>query len=175
MTTQECIFCKIAKKEIPSYIIYEDEKCVAFLDIRPVTKGMVILVPRFHYENFDFDIQTSFHCLKKSFELSKGIKDVLEAMDVQIAIIRSPLKHFNIRIYPIYSENDVPIFQNKPIDISESELNQIWQKMLAIKVEVKENKEEKVEKPQNQTISESKNEKSEVEKLIERWRKKFLP
>ena len=62
----ECIFCKIVKKEIPSYIFYEDEKCVAFLDIKPRTKGMSIIVPRIHYETFDFDLQTSFHCLKIS-------------------------------------------------------------------------------------------------------------
>ncbi|MEM5821416.1 MAG: HIT domain-containing protein, partial [Candidatus Aenigmatarchaeota archaeon] len=96
MANQECIFCKIARKEIPSYIVYEDEKCVAFLDINPVTKGMMIVVPRIHYEIFDFDMETSFYCLKKAFELAKSAKDALNAIDVQIAIIRSPLKHFNI-------------------------------------------------------------------------------
>ncbi|MEM5820604.1 MAG: HIT domain-containing protein [Candidatus Aenigmatarchaeota archaeon] len=168
MEVQECIFCKIVKKEIPSYIIYEDEKCVAFLDIRPVTKGMVILVPRFHYETFDFDLETSYHCLKKSLELAKGIKDVLNAIDVQIAIIRSPLKHFNIRIYPIYSNEDIPIIQNKPNEISEAELNQIWQKLLAIKVEIKEKKEENKIEKENE-------EEKKFEKLKEKWRKKFLP
>jgi len=168
---QECIFCKIAKKEVPSYIVYEDEKCVAFLDIKPVTKGMMIVVPRIHYENFDFDIQTSFHCLKKAFELAKSAKDSLGAIDVQIAIIRSPLKHFNIRIYPIYDENEVPIFQNKPLEINEPELNAIWQKLLATKVEIKEENEKKSE----EVKKEVKEEKSKIEELIEKWRKKMLP
>lgn len=168
MEVQECIFCKIIKREIPSYIVYEDEKCIAFLDIRPVTKGMVILVPRFHYETFDFDLETSYHCFKKSLELAKGIKDVLNAIDVQIAIIRSPLKHFNIRIYPIYSNEDIPIIQNKPNEISEAELNQIWQKLLAIKVEIKE-KEEKIK------IENENDEERKFEELKEKWRKKFLP
>ena len=170
---QECIFCKIAKKEIPSYIVYEDEKCVAFLDIKPVTKGMMIVVPRIHYENFDFDIQTSFHCLKKAFELAKSAKDALGAIDVQIAIVRSPLKHFNIRVYPIYNENEVPIFQNKPIDITEPELNAIWQKLLATKVEIKEEIKKEEKKEQKEEII--KNEKTEIEKLIEKWRKRMLP
>lgn len=170
MEIQECVFCKIVKKEIPSYIVYEDDKCVAFLDIRPVTKGMVILVPRFHYETFDFDMETSIYCLKKSFELAKAIKDVLGAIDVQIAIIRSPLKHFNIRIYPIYNEQDIPIFQNKPIDILEPELNQIWQKLLSIKVEVKEEK--KSEKLEQNT---EKKESELTADVFKKWEKKFLP
>ncbi|MEK9185084.1 MAG: HIT domain-containing protein, partial [Patescibacteria group bacterium] len=36
---ENCIFCKIANKEIPADIIYEDDKIVAFLDIRPVNPG----------------------------------------------------------------------------------------------------------------------------------------
>ncbi|MEM5828525.1 MAG: HIT domain-containing protein [Candidatus Aenigmatarchaeota archaeon] len=173
MAAQECIFCKIAKKEIPSYIVYEDEKCVAFLDINPVTKGMMIVIPRIHYETFDFDIETSFYCLKKAFELAKSAKDALNAIDSQIAIIRSPLKHFNIRIYPVYDENEVPIFQNKPLTITEPELNAIWQKLLTVKTEIKEEKKE--EKVKEGKPKEEKKEKSEVEKLIEKWRKKLLP
>ncbi|MFH7903232.1 MAG: hypothetical protein QXQ19_02050, partial [Candidatus Aenigmatarchaeota archaeon] len=80
---------------------------------------------------------------------------------------RSPLKHFNIRIYPIYSDEDIPIIQNKPNEISEAELNQIWQKLLAIKVEIKEKEENKIEKENE--------EEKKFEKLKEKWRKKFLP
>jgi histidine triad (HIT) family protein len=46
---EQCIFCKIAKGEIPSFKIYEDEKCLAFLDINPATKGHVLLIPKDHY------------------------------------------------------------------------------------------------------------------------------
>lgn len=165
----ECIFCKIIKKEIPSYVVFEDEKCIAFLDIRPVTKGMIILVPRFHYENFDFDIETSLHCFKKSVEISKTIKDVLNSIDVVIANIRSPFKHFNIRIYPISNENENPLIQNKPIEINEPELNQIWQRILGIKTEIKEKIETKKIK------EERKKEEKDIETLIKKWEKKFLP
>ncbi|MBI4215157.1 MAG: HIT family protein [Parcubacteria group bacterium] len=44
-----CIFCKIVNKEIPSFIVGEDEKCLAFLDIRPINKGHVLVVPKEHY------------------------------------------------------------------------------------------------------------------------------
>lgn len=45
---QECIFCKIAKKEIPSSIVYEDEEIVAFNDINPQAPVHIIIIPRKH-------------------------------------------------------------------------------------------------------------------------------
>ncbi len=45
----ECIFCKIAGGEIPSARVLETDHAVAFLDINPVNKGHVLLVPRAHH------------------------------------------------------------------------------------------------------------------------------
>ena len=49
MIKQQCIFCKIIGGEIPSYKIYEDERVLAFLDIQPVNKGHVLVVPKEHH------------------------------------------------------------------------------------------------------------------------------
>jgi len=43
-----CIFCKIARKEIPADIVYEDDAAVAFLDIQPMAPGHTLVVPRAH-------------------------------------------------------------------------------------------------------------------------------
>ena len=43
-----CIFCKIINGKAPASIIYEDEICLAFMDIQPVTPGHVLVVPRLH-------------------------------------------------------------------------------------------------------------------------------
>ena len=48
-----CIFCKIAKGEIPAKILYEDEKTLAFLDISPRSKGHTLVIPKEHYETFE--------------------------------------------------------------------------------------------------------------------------
>lgn len=47
-----CIFCKIIKGEIPCFKIYEDANVLAFLDIKPVNPGHVLVIPKEHYENF---------------------------------------------------------------------------------------------------------------------------
>ena len=46
--TEDCIFCKIVKGEIPCNKLYEDEKTLAFLDIGPVSKGHTLVIPKEH-------------------------------------------------------------------------------------------------------------------------------
>lgn len=48
----DCIFCKIVRKEIPAQIVYENGKTIAFLDIKPVNPGHALIVPKEHYPDF---------------------------------------------------------------------------------------------------------------------------
>ena len=47
-SSADCIFCKIVTKQIPSTIVYEDEEIIAFLDIRPITPGHTLVIPKHH-------------------------------------------------------------------------------------------------------------------------------
>lgn len=47
----ECVFCKIVAGEVPCEKVYEDDAVVAFLDIHPVNKGHVLVVPKEHTQN----------------------------------------------------------------------------------------------------------------------------
>jgi histidine triad (HIT) family protein len=51
----DCIFCKIANKEIPAEIIYEDEDLLAFKDINPVAPAHILLIPKKHVSTL-FDL-----------------------------------------------------------------------------------------------------------------------
>jgi len=44
-----CIFCKIVRRQSPASIIYEDETVMAFLDVRPLTMGHSLVIPKAHY------------------------------------------------------------------------------------------------------------------------------
>lgn len=48
MKMEDCIFCKIINREIPSDIVYEDEEIIAFRDIHPVTPVHVLVIPKKH-------------------------------------------------------------------------------------------------------------------------------
>ena len=49
----DCIFCKIIKEEIPCAKVYENDEVLAFLDISPVNKGHVLVLPKKHFENIE--------------------------------------------------------------------------------------------------------------------------
>ncbi len=51
-TQKDCIFCKIALKQIPSNTVYEDKMFMAFLDIGPVNYGHTLVIPKKHFETF---------------------------------------------------------------------------------------------------------------------------
>jgi len=53
MNNPDCIFCKIAKGQIPSTKVYEDANFVAFLDIMPANKGHILIIPKKHYITLD--------------------------------------------------------------------------------------------------------------------------
>ncbi|HOT96648.1 MAG TPA: HIT family protein [bacterium] len=46
-----CIFCEIAAKRIPAQVIYEDERCMAFMDLMPINPGHVLIIPKEHAAN----------------------------------------------------------------------------------------------------------------------------
>ena len=50
--SEECIFCKIVRGEIPSAKVFEDQRVFAFLDINPASKGHTLVIPKKHFENF---------------------------------------------------------------------------------------------------------------------------
>jgi histidine triad (HIT) family protein len=49
----ECLFCRIAKHEVPAVILYEDESLLAFLDVAPIREGHTQIIPKVHVETFD--------------------------------------------------------------------------------------------------------------------------
>lgn len=73
----DCIFCKIANKEINSEIIYENEKVIAFKDLNPRAKMHFLIVPKKHYETI-LDIDD-----KETTEyLLKAVKDIAQKYEI---------------------------------------------------------------------------------------------
>ncbi len=74
-----CIFCKIIKREIPSEIVYEDEKIFAFKDINPVAPVHVLIIPKVHVKNImeindqNADILKDIHLAAKKIALKVGL------------------------------------------------------------------------------------------------------
>lgn len=75
----DCLFCRIAKKELPSAIIYEDSRTLAFLDINPKSPGHSMVIPKVHAENLiqlpTHEVGPLFEAVQKvTSKLSKALK-----------------------------------------------------------------------------------------------------
>ena len=107
----ECLFCKIVKKEIPSDIIYEDDEVLAFLDIKPVNFGHTLVIPKKHYEKMentpDDTISAVFANAKK---LMEAVKEAMSADFVALSVIGIDVPHFHIHLIPRYFNDNMPIF-----------------------------------------------------------------
>jgi histidine triad (HIT) family protein len=152
----DCIFCKIARKEIPSEIVYEDENFIAFLDIHPRSKGMTLIVPKKHIKTFEEDENLSKEMFYIAVKIAEGIKKALSPIAISIAYMPSQIEHLNLRIYP-YFENEIPLVENKPIEVKPEELKSIAEIIRNnIKIEKQEEKkqeevkEERKEKPRSE-------------------------
>jgi len=87
----DSIFTQIIKKEIPSSTVYEDDKTVAFLDIHPVNKGHVLVVPREQYRNiYDTPDEILAHMMVVAKKLSCAIKEATKADGINIIMNNDP-------------------------------------------------------------------------------------
>ena len=76
MSEENCIFCKIVRGEMPASIIFEDDICVAFMDVFPITDGHSLLIPKKHFTNmFDVDDDVVAHLAKRLADLTRRVKE----------------------------------------------------------------------------------------------------
>ena len=84
----DCIFCKIISKEIPSEFLYEDDQCVAFNDIHPKAKTHLLIVPKKHIATVadisDDDSDLMAHLILVAKNL--GIKKDLSSYKLQFNV-----------------------------------------------------------------------------------------
>jgi len=132
---QECIFCKIAKKEIPAKVVYEDDATLSFLDINPRSAGMCIVVPKQHYKDFSENFELSSRVMQAAMIVAEMIKQSLQPKAVDFAVIPSEaVQHFHARVYPVY-EDEIPLIENQPKQITDQKLNELRNKISSVSID----------------------------------------
>ncbi len=111
----DCIFCKIARKEIPAKIIYEDDVIISYLDISPDSNGHTLIIPKKHFTDImDIDDQTLIHIM----QVARKIKTLLEEkLNIDgLTFIQNngdvqEIKHYHLHLKPFYNQKQkiVPI------------------------------------------------------------------
>jgi histidine triad (HIT) family protein len=85
MAATDCIFCRIARGEIPAAKVLEDEACLAFLDIGPLAEGHLLLLPKVHVETIDqLTADQAAALLRRLPALVKAVKAVTGCQGVNV-------------------------------------------------------------------------------------------
>ena len=96
-----CIFCKIAKGEIPADKVYEDNKVVAFLDIHPKAPGHTMLIPKEHYRWFyDMPDDITADLFNAAKIVALKLKDTYHADFVRLGIVGTDIPHVHVHLIP---------------------------------------------------------------------------
>jgi histidine triad (HIT) family protein len=99
---ENCIFCKIAKGEIPSRKAHhEDNSIVSFLDINQDVPGHTLVIPVEHYRWFyDLPDELSNKLFRTAKQIAKELKENYSADYVRLSIIGTDLPHVHIHLFP---------------------------------------------------------------------------
>jgi histidine triad (HIT) family protein len=102
------IFSKIIAGEIPCYKVAEDDCFFAFLDISPIAKGHVLVVPKKEVDYiFDLDDETLAKMMLFSKRVARAIKKTIECRRVGVTVIGLEVPHAHIHLIPITRESDI--------------------------------------------------------------------
>ena len=124
------IFSKIISGEVPSYKIKEDENFLAFLDVFPLVKGHVLVVPKMEVDKlFDLDDALLEAMLVFAKPIAKAIEKTFDCKRCGISVIGLEVPHAHLHLVPINTANDLN-FTRPKISFSKEEMIDIQQQLL---------------------------------------------
>jgi len=135
---ENCVFCKIISGEIPAHFVHQGERIVAFLDINPLNKGHVLLVPRDHAENvFDIEKGLLSELIIKAQEISWRLREKLGAEAVNLfnasgSAAEQSVFHFHLHLVPRWPADGLAIndwWREKVKKFSSEELEELAAKL----------------------------------------------
>ncbi len=130
-----CTFCQIIRKEKQAYLVYEDEKCIAFLDAYPVNKGHTLVVPKIHYESiYDIPEEILAHIMKISKRLALAYRQIFDSIGLNIIqsngiAARQTIFHFHVHLIPRYHQDGLTLFRPH-LSRGESNLSQVYNEIV---------------------------------------------
>ena len=114
------LFTKIINGEVPGTFVYQDDKCVAFLDVVPMTEGHVMVVPReeiSHWIDADADLLAHLTAVAKS--IGEAQKRAFDCDRIGLLIVGYEVPHLHIHVLPTTSMDDFDISDRAPMQTPE--------------------------------------------------------
>jgi len=121
------IFTKIISGEISSFKVAENENFLAFLDISPIAKGHVLVIPKMETDYlFDISKDEYLELWKFAQQVAKAMDKVLDCNRIGVAVIGLEVPHAHIHLVPLNTLSDIN-FERPKLSFSEEEMNTVAQ------------------------------------------------
>ncbi len=121
------IFSKIISDEIPSYKVLENKNFLAFLDIFPLVRGHVLVIPKKETDNlFDISSDEYLELWRFAQQVAKAMDKVIDCKRIGVAVIGLEVPHAHIHLVPLNNVSDIN-FERPKLSLSEEEMNEVAQ------------------------------------------------
>ncbi len=134
----DCIFCKIARKEIPAEIVYEDKNFLAFLDMHPANEkgGHTLVIPKKHYELItdmpDNELAALIVVVKK---ISKALIKISEGINIlqnNKRVAGQFVNHTHFHLIPRYEGDCIVLEKWKAYEYKDNQMKAIAGKIRSV-------------------------------------------
>lgn len=125
------IFTKIAKGEIPSYKCAGNDEFYAFLDINPLARGHVLVIPKNVEDDYIFNLDEDLYSRLWAFarKVALAVKAAVPCKRVGVCVLGMEVPHTHIHLVPLQSEGDLN-FRNPRVELSPEEFREIADSIL---------------------------------------------
>ncbi len=119
----DCVFCKIVAGELPSYKTYEDDLFLAFLDIKPLTPGNSLLIPKKHFR-WVTDVPEFGKYWEVAKKLALKTQTIVKSDYTTFLTLGMEVPHAHIRIIPRFynDQHSTGVNLDKVVSISPGEM-----------------------------------------------------
>ena len=119
------IFSKIVSGDIPAFKVAEDENHVAFLDIFPLAKGHVLVIPKKETDYiFDLDSEEYLGLFSFAKKVAKAMDKIISCERIGVAVIGLEVPHAHIHLVPLHDVSDIN-FERPKLKFPDSEMKEI--------------------------------------------------
>ena len=110
------IFTKIAKGEIPSWKVAEDDEFYAFLDISPLAEGHTLVIPKNVEDDYIFHLDEGTYQRLWAFarKVAVALKAAVPCKRVGVAVLGMEVPHTHIHLVPLQTEGDLDFRKQRP-------------------------------------------------------------
>ena len=103
-----CVFCSIVDGKTTASLIHQDEKCLAFMNIRPINEGEFMVIPRDHIDHFlDLPDELATHIVMVAQRFGRKLQREFKPLRVGYVVHGFGVPHAHLNVVPMHDPSDI--------------------------------------------------------------------